>query len=240
MLAALTLIPAVLTIFGRLAFWPMTPRLQPSTTAQVDWRRSVYGRVGAVVLRRPSLTLAATVIGLGLLLTGLIPYRANYDQLESLPGNSESVRSFQLLRSGFPAGELSATRLYVSLPPAANALDPITIERFDILTLEMVSHPAVADASGPSRPLGVDGPAASLLPESVAQRFVSADGRAARIDVVLKDNPFSRESLDAVPQFRTFARAKAAELGFPAGSVLVAETPPRRTTREPRAIETRS
>ena len=215
MLAALTLIPAVLTVLGRRAFWPMQPRLESTTAAQVDWRRSVYGRVGAVVLRRPGLTLAATVLGLGLLLTGLIPYRTNYDQLESLPGNAESVRSFQLLRSGFPAGELSPTRLYVSLPPGAGALDPASLEQLDILTLELAGHPAVADASGPSRPLGVDGPPASVMPEPVARRFVSADGRAARIDIVLNDNPFSRGALDAVPQLRTLARSNAEALGLP-------------------------
>ena len=221
MLAALTLIPAALTIFGRRVFWPLQPRFETETTPQVDWRRSVYGRVGAVVLRRPGLTLAVTVLGLAVLVIGLIPYRTNYDQLESLPGNTESVRSFELLRSGFPAGELSPTRLYVSLPPGANALDPAALEQLDTLTHELAKHPAVADASSPSRPLGTEGPAGSLLPESVARRFVSADGHAARIDVVLKDNPFSKEALDAVPELRILARTSAEGLGLSAGSVLI-------------------
>ena len=221
MLAALTLIPAALTILGRRAFWPLQPRLETATATPVDWRRSVYGRVGAVVLRWPGLTLAVTVVGLSVLVAGLIPYRTNYDQLESLPGNAESVRSFELLRGGFPAGELSPTRLYVSLPAGANALDSVSLEQLDLLTLELVSHPAVADAYGPSRPLGADGPSISLLPESVARRFVSADGGAARIDVVLRDNPFSREGLDAVPELRSLARARVGEMGFLAGSVLV-------------------
>ena len=221
MLAALTLIPAVLTILGRRAFWPLQPRLETATATPVDWRRSVYGRVGAVVLRWPGLTLAVTVVGLSVLVAGLIPYHTNYDQLESLPGNAESVRSFELLRGGFPAGELSPTRLYVSLPAGANALDSASLDQLDALTLELVSHPAVADAYGPSRPLGVDGPPVTLLPESVARRFVSADGGAARIDVVLRDNPFSQEGLDAVPELRSLARARVGELGFPAGSVLI-------------------
>ncbi len=221
MLAALTLIPAALTIFGRRVFWPLQPRFEIETTPQVDWRRSVYGRVGAVVLRRPGLTLAVTVVGLAALVTGLIPFRANYDQLESLPGNTESVRSFELLRGGFPAGELSPTRLYVSLPPGANALDPAALDQLDALTQELAGHPAVADASGPSRPLGIEGPAASLLPDSVARRFVSEDGRAARIDIVLKDNPFSKEALDAVPELRALARESAEGLGLSAESVLI-------------------
>ena len=221
MLAALTLIPAVMTIFGRLAFWPVRPQLETETTTRIDWRRSVYGRVGAIVLRRPGVTLAITVMGLAVLVAGLIPYRANYDQLESLPANAESVRSFELLRSGFPAGELAPTRLYLDLPPGANALDAAALRHFDVLTLELVSHPAVADASGPSRPLGADGPPASQLPQTMARRFISADGGAGRIDVVLEENPFSKEALDAVPELRALARREASALGLPPESVLV-------------------
>ena len=220
MLAALTLIPAVLTIFGRRAFWPMQPRLETSTTTQADWRRAFYGRVGTVVLHRPGLTLAVTVVGLAVLVAGLVSFRTNYDQLESL-GNAESVRSFELLRGGFPAGALSPTQLYVSLPPGTNALDPVALEQLDILTLELTGHPAVADASGPTRPLGTKGPAASQLPAASAQRFVSADGRAGRIDVVLKTNPFSQEAIDVVPELRTLARQGASAVGLPPESVII-------------------
>ena len=161
MLAALILIPAVLTIIGRRAFWPRQPRLETDDARQADWRRSVYGRIGAVVLRRPGLTLAVTGVGLAVLVAGLAPFRANYDQLESLPGDAESVRSFELLRGGFPDGELSPTQLYISMSPGVGVLDPPVIEKLDILTLELAAHPAVADASGPSRPLGAEGPEAS-------------------------------------------------------------------------------
>ena len=221
MLAALTLIPAALTIIGRRAFWPRQPRLEPDAARQADWRRSVYGRIGAVVLRRPGLTLVVTGAALAVLVAGLIPFRANYDQLQSLPGNAESVRSFELLRGGFPGGELSPTQLYVSLPPGAGALDPAELEKLDTLTLEMAAHPAVADASGPSRPLGARGPDASQLPPGAGGRFVSADGGVARIEIVLEAEPFSEEALDAVPGLRSLARQQAGALGLAAGSVLI-------------------
>ena len=64
-------------------------------------------------------------------------------------------------------------------------------------------------------------PPAAQLPPASALRFVSADGRAARIEVVLKENPFSGEALDAVPELRTLARQSARSLGLPEGSVLV-------------------
>ena len=221
MLAAVTLVPAVLTVFGRRVFWPMQPKLEADAPTQVDWRRSVYGRVGAVVLRRPVMTLAVTVLGLAVLVSGLTSYRTNYDQLESLPGNTESVRSFELLRGGFPAGELSPTRLYVALPAGVNALEPAALEQLDALTMRLIGHPAVADVSGPSRPLGIDGPPASELPEGSSRRFVSADGGAGRIDIVLEANPFAEEAMDAVPDLRALAREGATALGLPPDSVLI-------------------
>ena len=221
MLAAVTLIPAVLTIFGRRSFWPMQPRRESGETGQSDWRRSIYGRVGAIVLRRPGLTLAVTVLVLSALVAGLVPFRTNYDQLASLPGNTESVRSFELLRGGFPEGELSPLRVYVSSPADTGVLDPDTLERLDAITLDLAGHPAVADASGPGRPLGKEGPPAWQLPEGSALRFVSADGGVARIEVVLEMNPYSAQALDVVPELRELARGSAAAAGLPSGSVLI-------------------
>ena len=109
MLAAITLVPSVLTIVGRRAFWPMQPWLVTGTERSGDWRKSVYGRIGASVLRRPVVTLAVTGLVLSLLVAGLIPFQTNHDSLASLPRDTESVRSFELLREGFPAGQLSPT-----------------------------------------------------------------------------------------------------------------------------------
>ena len=187
MLAALTLVPALLTIAGRRAYWPRQPRLAPAEVTgeggEQAWRRSIYGRIGAVVLRRPRLTLAATSGVLALLILGLLAFRPTYDQLASLPANTESVRSFELLRRGFPAGELSPMRVYVALPPGERVLSPGHADAFDALTLSLAGHPAVADVSGPTRPFGADEPRGG--PPAAVERFVSPDGGAARLDVVL-------------------------------------------------------
>lgn len=223
MLAALTLVPALLTIAGRRAYWPRQPRLSPESgdgaTREQDWRCSVYGRIGAIVLGRPRIALAVTSGVLALLILGLLAFRPNYDQLASLPANTESVRSFELLRGGFPAGELSPTRVYVALQPGELVLSPERLEQFDVLTLSLARHPAVADVSGPSRPFGTDGPQRG--PPGAAERFVSPDGAAARLDVVLVENPFSDAALDAVPELRTLAREGAIAAGLNPQAVLV-------------------
>ena len=223
MLAALTLVPALLTIAGRRAYWPRQPRLDPEAAAgeggEQAWRRSIYGRIGAVVLRRPGAALVATSGVLALLILGLLAFRPTYDQLQSLPSNTESVRSFELLRDGFPAGELSPTRVYISLPPGEAVLTPEGLEAFDALTLSLADHPAVADVSGPSRPFGTDGPRGG--PPGAAARFVSPDGGAARLEIVLLENPFADAALDVVPDLRALAVEAAAAAGLNPDAVLV-------------------
>ena len=238
MLAALTLVPAILTIIGRRVYWPKQPRLADGTESPIehndsseatedraettqpdDWRGSIYGRIGSIVVDHPRLTLGVTTLVLGVLILGLTAYRPNYDQLESLPNNTESVRSFELLRGGFPAGELSPTRVYVSLPPGEQVLAPEPLEQLDSITLSLADHPEVESVAGPSRPFGSDGPRERSPGPSA--RFISADGGAARLDVVLRENPFSDEALDVIPDLRELAREAAISAGLGADSVLI-------------------
>ena len=239
MLAALTLVPALLTIIGRRAYWPKQPRHDPSPASLVDpgnWQRSTYGRIGRVVLRRPRVVLAVTTCALALLILGLLRYEPNYDQLASLPGNTESVRSFELLRAGFPAGELAPTTVYVDLPESSRAGERDTLDQLDSLTTAIAQHPAVAGAVGPSRPFGTGGDGggsdgsggsdrgggggAGGSPVNAA-RFVSADGGAVRIAVVLEQNPLSEEALDFVTELRDLAREEATRAGLDPAGVLV-------------------
>ena len=222
MLAALTLIPAVLTIIGRRVFWPVQPRLAEGPDAPADWRRSIYGRIGGVVLRRPRAVLAATSAVLALLIAGLFAYQPTYDRLESLPDNTESVRSFELLRTGFPGGELARTRVFVSLAPGEQALDEGALGKLDAVTLALTEHPLVAGAAGPSRPFGIEaGSASGPAAEAARAGFVSEDGDEARIDVVLGVSPYAPEALDAVPELRELARASVAAAGLDPDGVLI-------------------
>jgi len=62
MLSALTFLPAALVLLGRGAYWPFRPHLgseHPET-------RGVWGRVSALVGRRPRATWVATVVALGI------------------------------------------------------------------------------------------------------------------------------------------------------------------------------
>ena len=73
MLAMITLLPALLVIFGRGVFWPQRPDLgsaEPTTTG-------LWARVGRRIAPRPRLVWVTTAVVLGVLALGLTGLKAN-------------------------------------------------------------------------------------------------------------------------------------------------------------------
>jgi putative drug exporter of the RND superfamily len=105
LLAALTLVPAVVTVAGRWIFWPARAARSPRPS------RFVY--IGRLVARRPVPVIVGCVLLLGALATGLGTLRASYDPVAQLPAGTEAARAYDELRGGFPAGELNPTDVYL-------------------------------------------------------------------------------------------------------------------------------
>ena len=93
--AALTLMPALLAIFGRAVFWPSRPR--PSARQAVLW-----GRVAEHVVRRPLVMLAAGVVLFGALAAGLVGFRTTSELSSPPPDGSDSAAGAATLAAHFP------------------------------------------------------------------------------------------------------------------------------------------
>jgi putative drug exporter of the RND superfamily len=109
LLAALTLVPAVVSVLGRLVFWPVRPARRAA-------RRGVFTWLGALVAGRPVLVVAGSVALLAALAAGLAALRPSYDPIAQLPAGTESGRAYADLRRGFPAGALNPTDVYLHGP----------------------------------------------------------------------------------------------------------------------------
>jgi RND superfamily putative drug exporter len=98
----LTLLPALLVVFGRWIFWPVRPTLgSPEPT-----ERGVWASIGAGIARRPRMVWLVTAVALGAMAFGLTGLKANNllqnkDVLRSKP---EAVTGEQALDRHFPAG----------------------------------------------------------------------------------------------------------------------------------------
>lgn len=101
-LVTLTLLPALLLIFGRWIFWPKIPRFDDE-----DQKLSgVWSKVAAGVGRRPRFTWIVTLVFLG----GFAAYSTQFEaeglsQTDSFVTKPDSVIGQEVLAEHFPAGE---------------------------------------------------------------------------------------------------------------------------------------
>jgi len=99
--AMLTLLPALLVIFGRWMFWPRRPTLGSAEPTE----RGLWARIGARMATRPRVVWAVTVVILGVLAFGLTGLKANgLQNKDGFRTHPESVAGDKVLDRHFPAG----------------------------------------------------------------------------------------------------------------------------------------
>ncbi len=177
MLAGLTLLPTLLTIFGRRGFWPRRSIVDYDPEHAEVIHTGLWRRFGDRVLHRPGPALAVTagVFLLGAL--GLIAYKVDYSSTTFFKKSVESVNGFKVLSEDFPAGTLSPTTVLVEQQGG-----PVTPQDVELA------------ASKLRRVNGV----AAVLPTDQK----SVDQRIQVVDVILKGDPNDVSALDLVPDLR--------------------------------------
>lgn len=110
--AGLTLLPALLAIAGRRAFWPATP-----TTDEGDGRgTALWRRLGAGVVRRPVIVLLVTVAALSAGAVGNVVSTGGLSFNTGFRDEPPSIEGQQALAEAFPAGEVAPTDVLVRAP----------------------------------------------------------------------------------------------------------------------------
>lgn len=182
-LAVVTLIPAVVSLLGTKVFWP-------SKSWQRAPKGSTFQRLGKLTGRRPGLVALASGGVMVALALGMLGFKSDYDQTGNLPQDTESARGFADLQSGFPAGALNPTSVYVRSTSGAR-MDSTALQRFaDDLKVPGVGGVMPAQNGSPAQ--------------------LNQDGTVARIDLLLASHPYTNEALDlAGDKLRTVAHEKA-------------------------------
>lgn len=112
LLAGLTLVPALMSLFGKYLFWP-AKNFAPKKPGKFGWHA-----VGNWVSLHPVWVSIPIIVAL------LIPYLAlprltrSADMINQLPQQADSVKGFKILTTHFPAGELSPLYVLVESPQA--------------------------------------------------------------------------------------------------------------------------
>lgn len=122
-IAVLTLLPAVLAVLGRTAFWPFVPRTTEMAKAYASQKKKPYKepkqnhrymrKLGSFVTSNPWLVIILT----GVILIGLAyastHIKYNYDLLSSFPEDMPSREGFTLIEENFTPGELAPVQVLI-------------------------------------------------------------------------------------------------------------------------------
>ena len=96
LLVGLTLIPALIVLLGRAAFWPLNPQRAAGQES------TFWSRVAALVVRRPGVVLGITLVLLVAGALGVPTLKPSLNSLEGrLPTDTDSRRGFELLQRSF-------------------------------------------------------------------------------------------------------------------------------------------
>src|SRR6266540_3939433 len=156
LLATLSLLPALLVIFGRWLFWPATPKLgstEPSAGG-------AWARLGRRIARRPRGVWVVTALVLGAMALGLAALEANgLSFKDSFVGKPRSIVGEEVMDKHFPAGqgqpvvvigkEAAASQLrqaVASTQGIAAVSDPVTRNGLARLEATLQAQPGTAAA----------------------------------------------------------------------------------------------
>jgi putative drug exporter of the RND superfamily len=110
LIAALTLIPAVVSLIGTAVFWP-------SKAWKREPRGARFTAIGGALGRRPAVFAAVSGLVLIVLALGALSLRPTFDLSSAgIPANAESMTALATLEKGFPPGETAPTQVYLHAP----------------------------------------------------------------------------------------------------------------------------
>jgi RND superfamily putative drug exporter len=152
LVAGLTFVPALLAILGRAAFWPFVPKLHPDTAEQVaaSVGRGFWGRIASVVVQRPGLAVAGSVLLLGVLALGNLGTPEVFNFLTGFRKPTPSAAGYAILAAHYPPGALAPSDVIVRLPAGTDAWTHLAA--IDQLGAALAGVPNVAQIAGPTRP----------------------------------------------------------------------------------------
>ncbi len=112
LIAGLTLMPALLALLGRRAFWPRRPKLGEATEHRT-WQR-IAERVAAAP-KRAAAVVAVILVTLAL---GCLFYSPRFSFTEDFLKDMPSKQGYALLEKHYPKGSLAPTSVLIKAPQA--------------------------------------------------------------------------------------------------------------------------
>ena len=108
MLAALTLVPALVAIVGQKVFWPSKAWKNKSLNPTIS------KKIGGMIARRPAMMAGVVVVILLVLSAFALGYKSDFSSFSKPPAGTESAAGYNDLTAAFPAGETDPAQVLVT------------------------------------------------------------------------------------------------------------------------------
>ena len=197
MLSALTLLPSLLYLLGRTAYWPRRPLFEPERSKDEQAQSGIYAKTGAFVARRPRTVWIVCTILLAAGAAFVPTLKADgVDTSEFVRGPSDARDGQAVLGEHFPGG--SGAPAYVLTPEAElkNVADKLLandgVASVSVVAADSPSGSAAVTAEG-IQPLG---PPGTPAPEPTV-----SEGEVMLLATVT-DAPDSDAAIDTVLDLR--------------------------------------
>ncbi|TDD79277.1 MMPL family transporter [Actinomadura rubrisoli] len=177
-----------LTLFPAIVSLLGTAVFWPSKAWKKQPKGTISAAIGRGVGKRPAMAaLLAGIVMLGLA-AGALGFKADYDFAAGFPQDTESAQATKEMEKGFPPGLTTPVQVFIK----SNNGQPITQGQLSSFSQKAKSAPGVG---------------------KVQQAVPGQDKSVARVDLLLKSNPVSNDSITLVKDDLTPAVHKAAPQG---------------------------
>ncbi|WP_042352360.1 MMPL family transporter [Bacillus massiliigorillae] len=176
-IGGLTLVPALFTLFGKIAFWPFIPKPNKVQKEKI----TVWSKLGTFVTKRPGIIAIVITIIMLAFSANVFNMQFSFNLLKSFPEDLESRQGFEILEEKYSPGSLAPTTVLITSNEKING------EQLAELAAELEKQKGVESISP--------------TPEAIKRDFsstLSENGKAAKLQLTLKDNPYSQKAMDVV------------------------------------------
>lgn len=236
LLVALTLLPSIIYLIGDRLFWPSKPKLQRKVDEPLtDKKMGYFGRSARFAVKNAKvIVLAALLISVPTTYL-VLTLETSYDFIAGMP-DTESKEGLEVLGEGFGQGRIEPTFM------AINFTSPVLVDdRFDMNSLDVVENvsidlaslPHVQEVISPTRPLGEPinyhnlseySPLVAAEYMVIMEGMVGENRTAVLVQVILKTEPFAKESIDLVTKIREVGHNATVEYASVQGAYTTGST----------------
>lgn len=109
MIASVTLIPALFTLFGRKAFWPKVPKYGHET----EVKHGIWGPIAKFVVNKPG--ISGGIVALFLVITAFNVFNLDFefDTVKKFPEDLPSRVGYEIVEARYDKGELAPSTLLI-------------------------------------------------------------------------------------------------------------------------------